>query len=159
MTTNETTAAAPAAETLPERSVERHCDRGNCADCDKQRATPVVGGAATFTLWTDAHACTVIKISPNGKTAWLRRDKAKLLNGFNSDAADKLQFAPGGFCGHTSGTQRYAYTADPNGEVIRVSARTLRDGSIVWKRAGSPTRSPGATAYFGARHEHYDYNF
>jgi hypothetical protein len=149
----------PAAESLPVRSVERHCDRGNCAECDKQRATPVLGGAATYTLWTDSYACTVIKISPNGKTVWLRRDKAELLNGFKSGEKDALQFAPGGFFGHTSGGQRYAYSANPDGEVFKVSARALRDGSIIWKRAGHPTRSPGGSAYFGARHEHYDFNF
>lgn len=153
------TAKNAAAESLPIRSVERHCDRGNCAECDKQRATPAVGGAATFTLYTDSYACTVIKISPNGKTVWLRRDKATLLNGFNSGEKDALQFSPGGFCGHTSGEQRYSYAPDPEGQVIKVSARALRDGSIVWKQAGHSTRSPGAFAYFGARHEHYDYNF
>jgi hypothetical protein len=144
---------------LPERSVVRHCDRGNCPDCDLQRATPVLGGAATYTVYTDSHAYTVIKISPNGKTVWLRQDKAVLLNGAGTGAEDALTFNPGGFCGHTSGRQRYAYETDLDGKVIKVSARTLRNGSIVWKACGQPTRSPGGTAYFGARHEHYDFNF
>jgi hypothetical protein len=89
----------------------------------------------------------------------LRRDKATLLNGAGSDAADKLHFEPGGFVGHTSGAQRYAYEENVEGEIIRVSARTLRDGSIVWKTVGQSTKSPGGSAYFGARHEHYDFNF
>jgi hypothetical protein len=148
-----------AAEILPENSVERHCMMGNCGACNKQRATPALGGGATYTLWTDSHACTVIKISPNGKTVWLRQDKAVLLNGVNSEASDKLQFSPGGFVGHTSGHQRYQYSADPDGEVFKATMRVLRDGSIIWKRTGSATRSPGGTVYFGARHEHYDFNF
>ena len=126
---------------------------------EKTTNLPVLGGAATYTVWTDSYACTVEKISPSGKTVWLRRDKAVLLNGANSDAEDKLHFEPGGFSGHTSGTQRYRYENDPDGELIKVSARTLRDGRVVWKRVGQATKSLGGTARFGTRDEHYDFNF
>lgn len=146
-------------EILPEYTMERHCDNGNCAACEQQRATPILGGAATYVVWTDHHACTVVGISPSGKTVLLRRDKAKLLNAVGSGEKDALEFSPGGFVGHTSGRQRYAYEADPNGEVIKVTARKLRDGSICWKAVGQRTNSPGGYAYFGVRCEHYDYNF
>lgn len=121
--------------------------------------TPEVGQGATFCLWTDCHACTVIEVRRNGKEAVLQRDKATLLNGFNSDEPDALTFTPGGFAGHTSGTQRYSYERDPNGQIIRVSRRTLKNGEVIWKQVGQPTKSPGATATFNGRHEHHDYNF
>lgn len=123
------------------------------------RLVPVVGEGATFTLWSDSYACTVVSVSKSGLKAVLQRDKATLLNGMRSDAPDKLQFSPGGFCGHVSGEQRYSYERNPDGQLITVTRRTLRDGSFVWKQVGHATRSPGACAYFGRRDEHYDYNF
>lgn len=124
--------------------------------------TPKVGDGATYRLWTDAYACTIIEIRKNGRELVLQRDKAKLLNGFNSGEDDALHFEPGGFCGHTSGTQRYAYEPDPEGQIIRVSRRTrkTRDGEIVeWVQVGQPTKSPGGRATLGVRSEHYDFNF
>jgi hypothetical protein len=124
-----------------------------------QTNTPTLGGAATYVVWSDSYACTVIHISKNGKIATLRRDKAQLLNGTNSSEPDALSFSPGGFCGHTSGTQRYSYEPNPEGETFRVSARTRSDGRTVWKTVGQATKTSGGTARFGTRDEHYDYNF
>lgn len=118
---------------------------------------------ATFTVWTDRYACTVIEIRRNGREIVLQRDHATLLNGFKSGEPDALEFSPGGFVGHTSGTQRYRYERNPNGERIVVSRRVAqnRDGStrIVWKRKGHPTRQPGGYAKLGMRVEHCDYNY
>lgn len=121
--------------------------------------TPVKGIAATFTLWTDSYACTVESVSPSGKTITLRRDKAVLLNGANSDAPDKLEFSPGGFCGHVSGTQRYSYEPDPNGELFKATLRTRRDGSTCWKQVGVGTYERGGSVTLGSRHGHRDFNF
>ncbi len=120
---------------------------------------PVKGIPATVTIWTDSYACTVESISASGKTITLRRDKAILLNGCNSDEADKLEFSPGGFCGHVSGTQRYSYERDPNGEVFKATLRTRRNGSQLYKLVGTGTYSQGGYVTLGSRHEHRDFNF
>lgn len=124
---------------------------------------PEVGMGATFTMWTDRYACTIIEVRRNGREVVLQRDKATLLNGFKSGEPDALEFSPGGFVGHTSGTQRHNYQRDPKGERIIVTRREVknRDGStrIVWKRKGDPARRPGGYAKLGIRVEHYDYNY
>jgi hypothetical protein len=120
---------------------------------------PQVGDAATFTVATDSYACTVAAVERGGAILVLRRDKATLLNGWESGASDSLRFTPGGFCGHTSGVQRYSYDQDPEGRLIRVGRRVLHDGTVIWKEVGHPTRSPGLSASLGFRAEHYDYNF
>ncbi len=39
-----------------------------------------VGDGATYTLWTDSYACTVVAVSPSGKQVTLQRDKATITN-------------------------------------------------------------------------------
>ncbi len=80
-----------------------------------------VGEDATINYYTDRQACTIIKRTE--KKIWVQRDKATLLNGLKSGAADALEFAPGGFCGHTSGKQRYQYEQDKEGSVKCFSRR------------------------------------
>jgi len=120
---------------------------------------PRVGDGATYTVWSDSFACTVIEVRRNGREAVLQRDKAVLLNGMNSGEPDALVAHPGGFCAHVTGTQRYKYEKDPEGEIFRVSKRTLKSGRIVWKLVGKPTKSPGGFATFSGRSAHHDYNF
>lgn len=111
-----------------------------------------VGDGATYTSWTDSQAGTII--AKTAKAITWQRDKATLLNGANSDEADALTFAAGGFCGHTSGTQRYEYERDTDGATRKFTKRA--NGK--WKLTGAATRSAGATLTAG-RHEHYDFNF
>jgi hypothetical protein len=106
-----------------------------------------VGQGATICLWSDRKAYTVIRRTRT--RAWLQRDRATLINGLGSGEPDALQFAPGGFMGHTSGQQRYAYSPDPEGRVEVASMR--KDGS--WRMCGTGSR------VIAGRHEHYDYNF
>jgi hypothetical protein len=87
----------------------------------------------------------------------LQECKAELLNGPGSGEPDALNFAPGGFSGHTSGEQRWKIEANPNGALIRVSLRMVND-KPVWKIIGHPTSSPGCVAFPG-HHHHYDFNF
>jgi len=115
-----------------------------------------VEDGVSYSVGSDAKACTVVRISASGKTMWIQEDTAVLLNGVDSGELDALQFSPGGFVGHTSGVQRYSYTPDAMGSVTRVSLRTRADGSQVWKRAGSPVTSWDSV--FPGRHAHYDYN-
>lgn len=108
------------------------------------------GMPATLAVYTDAYACTVVAVSKSGAVVTLRRDRATLLNGAGSGEADALRFYAGGFAAHAPGAQRYAYEADPAGEVYVVRRR--KDGS--YREAGS-----GARAQFGVRREHRDFNF
>ncbi len=124
-----------------------------------RNGTPVVDGPATYTVASDSYACTVVAIDRKGTRVTLRRDKAKLLNGAGSGEPDALKFEPGGFCGHTSGTQRYAYEADPNGETYVVTRRVRKSGDVVWKSVGYGTSKPGLSAHFLGREEHYDFNY
>lgn len=142
-----------------------------------------VGDAVTHTVYTDSRAGHVVKVSKNGRTVWVQEATQKLLNGINSGEADALTFTPGGFSGHTEGTQRWEVTPNPEGHVQKFTARpiqrrefvrdaatglTKRDanGRMVeelvtewrWKLAGHPTTSPGNTLNRGAR-PHYDFNF
>lgn len=115
-----------------------------------------IGDGATRNGYSDRQAGTII--ARTAKTITWQRDKATLLNGVNSGEADALKFSPGGFCGHTSGRQRWAYESDPNGQVVKLSRRVLRSGEVVWKECGWRTKSPGGT-FSAGRHEYYDYNF
>lgn len=125
----------------------------------KTETVPVVGMGCTMNQYSDRHAGTVIKVSDSGKTLLVQRDNAVLLNGVDSGASDALEFSPGGFVGHTSGTQRYSYTRDLNGTVTKYTLRTLRNGKKVYKAAGSRTGSSGGTLTLGDRSENYDFNF
>jgi len=114
-----------------------------------------VGGKATHTIHTDSHAGYITHISPNGKTVYFGRAEAKLLNGPMSGEPDALNFSPGGFVGHTSGTQRWEVAAEPaGGYTTRFSLR----GNGRWKIAGGSAHSPGNTLRPG-HSPHYDFNF
>ena len=119
--------------------------------------TPVLGGGANVYGYSDVKAYTVISISKSGRTAILQRDKTTLLNGHDSDAADKLTFEPGGFCGHTSGRQRYSYEQDPEGVTVRVSLRSGGKFANTWRTKGQATDA--SRVCFGERCAHYDFNF
>lgn len=103
-----------------------------------------VGDGATVSGWSDSEVHTVI--ARTAKTLTLQRDKATLLNPVGSGEKDALQFAPGGFVGHTSGVQRYEYERDENGETC-VARLTKRGWQVNGSRVGS------------GRFEHYDFNF
>jgi hypothetical protein len=104
---------------------------------------PTVGDGATICHYSDRTACTVIRISPSGKTVWMQQDTAVLDDW-------KPEFIPGGFAGHcvNNSEQRYAYESNPDGLVHRASLR--KDG---WFRTTNGERViPG-------RHQFHDYNF
>jgi hypothetical protein len=119
--------------------------------------TPVVGGGANVYGYSDVMAHTVISVNKTGTVAIIQRDTATLLNGHGSDAADKLSFEPGGFCGHTSGRQRYSYERNPNGETLRITLRAKGQHAGTWRTKGAGTGA--ARVRFGTRSEHCDFNF
>lgn len=98
---------------------------------------------ATINYYTDRQACTVI--AQTERTITVREDKAEL---------DKtsVTFHIGGFAAHVTGTQKWAYTPDPEGRVHKFSKR--KDGR--WVLVGQ-TSSPTLTV--GVRAHHYDFNF
>ena len=104
---------------------------------------PIVGDGATVCHYSDRTACTVIRVSPSGKTLYLQSDTAVLDDW-------KPEFIPGGFAGHcvNNTEQRYAYQPNPQGAIHRASRR--KDG---WFRTtnGEPV-IPG-------RRQFHDYNF
>ena len=47
--------------------VEELCGMGS-------RELPKVGDKCTIHLYSDSHACQIVKVSPSGKTIWIRRN-------------------------------------------------------------------------------------
>lgn len=125
------------------------------ARTDQISATEI-GGGITVSLYTDAHAYTVVK--KTAKTMTLQEDDATLLNG------QDLQFHPGGFVAHCSNQriQEYSYKTNPKGPMIKITLRTWIDDEgnecRAWKRSGVKTNERGGNAFPG-RHKFHDYNF
>jgi hypothetical protein len=101
-----------------------------------------VGDGCTYHLYSDSHACTVIKRTP--KTITIQRDKAILSPDF------KPEWIPGGFAAHCTNQyeQEYTYERDPNGEIIKAYWSEKRGGFVYLDKIVSL-----------GRHEFYDYNF
>ena len=116
--------------------------------------TMKINDPVTYTVYSDSDAGWVSKVSPNGKTVEVEFAKQTLLNKPNSGEPDALRFSPGGFCGHTSGEQRWKIE---RAEKPSKTKFTLRKNGA-WKRAGHPTKSPGCS--LGPGHSpYYDFNF
>lgn len=106
-----------------------------------------VGDGVSWNGYSDSYAGTVVRVSAS--RVYVVEDKATLLNGFDSGEPDALVCAPGGFCGHTSGIQRYEY-APGDGSPIMFSVR--KDGKVMREQSTYCYLSPG-------RGKHHDYNF
>ena len=107
-----------------------------------------LGEGATYRIYTDCHAGTVIDINPAGDRFTMQFDDAKLIT--------KMEFVPGGFSAHCMNNyaQKYEYTRNTENGTEEFSLR--KNGS--WKRAKHPMSSPGCEARPG-RHQFHDYNF
>lgn len=57
-------------------------------------APPVVGEGATFLHWTDRSAGTVTRVSPSGKTAWVRPDTSILTSGSILSESQVYRYEP-----------------------------------------------------------------
>lgn len=113
---------------------------------------PAVGMGATIRHWSDATAVTITACTASSVT--VQEDTAVLMNGPNSGAPDALQCDPGGFAGHTSGTQRWECAPNPNGGC---DTFTLRKNGR-WVRRGEGMKN-GTRLTIGVRAPHYDFNF
>jgi len=113
-----------------------------------------IGDGVSVSVWTDIDAYTIVRKTTS--TITLRCDNAELLN------RDELHFDIGGFAAHVTGEQRYAYTPNPDGHVIKITLRRWDDEEgnqrRSWKRSGTGTFEQGGNAYAGRRKFH-DYNF
>jgi len=114
---------------------------------NERTETMKAGDGATWTIWTDSHAGTILSVSKSGKSLTWQRDKATLLN------KDELKVSVGGFAAHVSGVQKYSYEPDPNGEICKFTLRKNGRFHLV----GASAR--GNYLSIGVRAEHYDYNF
>jgi len=106
------------------------------------------GDGATYHLFTDAQAGTIVEAGPK-RVVW-QRDRATRTN------READTFEPGGFVGHTECPygQDWSYEPDPDGPTLVFTRR----GNGQWVKRGHDLRSPGLRLLPG-RHEHYDYNF
>lgn len=102
-----------------------------------------IGDGVTVKHYSDATACTVIRISASGKTVWLQEDKATLDNW-------KPHFTPGGFGGHCFNNYEQKYTYEPNPEGVIHRASFRKDKQL------RTTNNERVTL---GRHHFYDYNF
>lgn len=122
-----------------------------------------IGDPVHWNAGTDIQAGTVVRLTKT--KIFVREVKAKLLNGTSSGEPDALHFAPGGFVGHTSGEQRWAFGEMRGGErAFSRRARTAYGGGFggyIAKMQGTPMR--GSMRAWGIlRHghaTHYDFNF
>lgn len=117
-----------------------------------------VGDLATRHGWSDSHAGRIVEVRKNGREVLFQEDKAELLNSSGSGEPDALKFSPGGFVGHTSGTQRWKCEVNTDGATYRFSRRLTKAGAVRWKLVGQSTRAPGGTLSPG-QHHYYDFNF
>lgn len=126
----------------------------NGCTCDACRWEPVVGEGVTLCGYSDRHAFTIVSVSKSGKSFKAQRDTAKLQNGAASGAPDALHFSPGGFVGHTSGTQRWEYAPNPEGQIVTIR-RVMRGAHKLTPR----WQKDRVTRCIPGRSEHYDFNF
>lgn len=103
-----------------------------------------VGDGATICHYTDRTACTVVKVSPSGKTIWLQADEVTLQENWKPD------IIPGGFSGHCVNNSDQVYNYKPNTNAA-MSRATIRQN-------GKMTTSFNERVITG-RHHFYDYNF
>lgn len=92
-----------------------------------------VGVGATIQLHSDALACTVIAISPSGKSITLQEDEATRVD--NNGMSD---------------SQSYTYTPNPNGQLYQATLR--KDGRFRLMKQRS-------LVSIGIRRKFHDYSF
>ncbi len=101
-----------------------------------------VGDGVTYHLYSDSHACTVIKRT--AKTITIQEDKATLDPNF------KPEWVAGGFAGHCTNQdeQTYTYEHNPDGRIITARWSDKRGAFVYCDKIIT-----------NGRHEFYDYNF
>lgn len=110
-----------------------------------------VGDGATVHYPNEAKAGTVVKVSKDGKRAWIQRDDV------TRDESVDLRFVSGGFGAHCVNQEEQRWICEPNPEnpIFEVSLRLWR-GRHVWTQKGA--RPDGRQAASKGRREFYNYN-
>jgi hypothetical protein len=124
-----------------------------------------IGDQVTLCGYSDRVSYTVIAATRT--TLTIQQNSRTLLNGFESDESDKLQFTPGGFSGHIEGEQRYEVQVNPNGLIVK--AHLKRKPRKVWTEGAAtdggyayvfkPDFRCGSSKVVEGQHDHYDFNF
>lgn len=96
---------------------------------------PEIGDGATWLIWTDCVACTVVAVSGTGHKVTVQRDRATRTD--DRGAFDERQ--------------EHTFEPDPGGEMLRFSRRTLSDGRSIFKMVGTRTGEQGNTLGHGRR--------
>lgn len=104
---------------------------------------------ANYHGYTDVEPHEIVR-RISDKTIEVRAMATKLLNGVKSGEPDALTFSAGGFFGHTSGTQRYEFSSDPEARVFRI--RLGKNGK--WKDSGGGRYTLAAEPF-----KFHDFNF
>ncbi|MFA7332452.1 MAG: hypothetical protein WC326_15390 [Candidatus Delongbacteria bacterium] len=120
---------------------------------DSFAAQVQVGDPVTRSGYCDCHAGYVIQINAARTKLAMKDGDARLLNGAGSGEPDALHFSPGGFCGHTSSTQRWEIKPS---NLARVTVFTLRKNGR-WIETGL-AQNQGRQLCAG-HHHHHDFNF
>lgn len=89
---------------------------------------PKVGDGATLQIGSDSYPCTIIRISPSGKTLSLQRDSYR-----RTDSNGQSE------------SQEYEFGRNPNGEIFQARFSSKRER---WESKGRPVSLNGRRAYF-----------
>jgi hypothetical protein len=101
---------------------------------NKKEIVPSIGMGATIRMTLDKMACTVIRVSPAGKTIQIQRDRIDDI-----------------YTGNTDTKKKYRYFRDPKGEIFKCTKRI--DGK--YRTLGAN----GSEIKLGRRTEFYDDDF
>ena len=99
------------------------------------REAPKVGDKCTMHLYSDSHACQVVRVSPSGKTMWIKR------NVVTADKTKELGMGHQDWILHEN---------EFEGDEMKITLR--RNGD--WREEYS-----GTYVALGQWHEYYDWSF
>jgi|TARA_R110000824_G_scaffold21078_1_gene78836 hypothetical protein len=114
-----------------------------------------VGDGVHWGAGTDTESGTVVEVT--GQRVFVVEDRTELLNAANSDKPNALTFSPGGFVGHTSGNQEYAFYPGTGRPLVFSFRKKLARFKLAGTSVNGSMRSWGLLAK--GRYKHYDFNF
>lgn len=111
-----------------------------------QAVNPCKGSKGTVIHYTDRTPCTVVNVSEDGKTVWVRTNKTEIIT--------PPVIVPGGFAGHCTEPAKWRILDGFEG--VEQCFTFRKNGKFVEK--GSSARD-GLTVTFFYHLKFYDYNF
>lgn len=108
--------------------IEEYCGMGS-------RELPKAGDKCTMHLWSDSHACQVVRVSASGKTMWIKRNRVE------------VDPKSSGGIGHQDWL---IHENEFEGDEMKITLR--RNGK--WRESGSD-----CYVALGQWHEYYDWSF